>query len=551
MSGSVGTSPVVTTLTVAGLPDLQRDLGAAANLLNSYVRANESASRALAATGQQATQAGSGFRGFGQALGSAGYQVQDFAVQVQAGTSALTALSQQGSQFLGVFGTGGAIAGAVLTVGILAAQLLGLRDNTEAVKAANEGWTDQLKKLNELMETSAQRAARLRSEMVQGGRTFALQQMQQSEYEAERAGAQGLRLQENIRSLARQTARLNPRLDPNGVNANVNEILTLTEELRFARSRASAATGGVAAARRLLEQFQEQGERGGGAEKPKPTTERARGGGGPTPDQQELTAVWQTISRALKDVDEAAGAAGSSYEQLIRTLDPAEGAAAKYEERLRTLTNAQSFGVITSEEFARGLSLITKAFDQDIARITRGADDLAGVGREFATVFTSAFDGLTTKAKSFADVLQGLGLGIARILERQFITKPLESGLSELLKGQTLSGLFSSATSYLFGSGGATTGTRAGGGPVMAGAGYLVGETGPELFVPNVAGQIVPNGGMGGGIFIDARGAEQGVEARIDAVLARRLPQIVAATRSDITARVNRGGADARTFGRR
>ena len=45
---------------------------------------------------------------FGQAMGSAGYQIQDFAVQVQGGTSALTALSQQGSQFLGVFGTGGA-----------------------------------------------------------------------------------------------------------------------------------------------------------------------------------------------------------------------------------------------------------------------------------------------------------------------------------------------------------------------------------------------------------------------------------------------------------
>lgn len=40
---------------------------------------------------------------------------------------------------------------------------------------------------------------------------------------------------------------------------------------------------------------------------------------------------------------------------------------------------------------------------------------------------------------------------------------------------------------------------RAHGGPVMGGNAYLVGERGPELFVPNVAGTVVPNGaGMGG-----------------------------------------------------
>jgi hypothetical protein len=36
---------------------------------------------------------------------------------------------------------------------------------------------------------------------------------------------------------------------------------------------------------------------------------------------------------------------------------------------------------------------------------------------------------------------------------------------------------------------------RAAGGPVMAGYSYLVGERGPELFVPGTSGGIVPNGG--------------------------------------------------------
>jgi hypothetical protein len=40
---------------------------------------------------------------------------------------------------------------------------------------------------------------------------------------------------------------------------------------------------------------------------------------------------------------------------------------------------------------------------------------------------------------------------------------------------------------------------RAGGGPVSAGAPYLVGELGPELFVPRASGSIVPNAAIAGG----------------------------------------------------
>lgn len=40
---------------------------------------------------------------------------------------------------------------------------------------------------------------------------------------------------------------------------------------------------------------------------------------------------------------------------------------------------------------------------------------------------------------------------------------------------------------------------RATGGPVAPGRGYLVGERGPELFVPTTSGTVVPNGGGSGG----------------------------------------------------
>jgi hypothetical protein len=46
-------------------------------------------------------------------------------------------------------------------------------------------------------------------------------------------------------------------------------------------------------------------------------------------------------------------------------------------------------------------------------------------------------------------------------------------------------------------------GGRANGGPVNGGTSYVVGERGPELFVPNTSGTIIPNGGGGGGSTIN------------------------------------------------
>ncbi|TRW27907.1 phage tail protein [Klebsiella michiganensis] len=61
---------------------------------------------------------------FRASVQQAGYQLQDFIVQVQGGQSALVAFSQQGSQFAGAFGPGGAVVGAVIALGSVLAGVL-------------------------------------------------------------------------------------------------------------------------------------------------------------------------------------------------------------------------------------------------------------------------------------------------------------------------------------------------------------------------------------------------------------------------------------------
>lgn len=75
--------------------------------------------------------------GFRSSVQQAGYQLQDFIVQVQGGQSALVAFSQQGSQFAGAFGPGGAVVGAVIALGSVLAGVLmpSLTNSTDKMKA--------------------------------------------------------------------------------------------------------------------------------------------------------------------------------------------------------------------------------------------------------------------------------------------------------------------------------------------------------------------------------------------------------------------------------
>ena len=87
-----------------------------------------------------------------------GYQVQDFAVQVQSGTSALVALGQQGSQLLGIFGPAGAIAGMILAIGT------GLAGAFYAAKSASDSATEAAVSYGDAMKTAKDRAEELKLE---------------------------------------------------------------------------------------------------------------------------------------------------------------------------------------------------------------------------------------------------------------------------------------------------------------------------------------------------------------------------------------------------
>ncbi|MFK4794575.1 tail tape measure protein [Sphingobium sp. ZW T5_29] len=73
---------------------------------------------------------------------------------------------------------------------------------------------------------------------------------------------------------------------------------------------------------------------------------------------------------------------------------------------------------------------------------------------------------------------------------------------------------------------------RATGGPVTPGRAYMVGERGPEMFVPTASGQVVPNGGGGARdvrVSIAVSGRGEGQEGH--RLLARSARQVARAVR--------------------
>jgi phage-related minor tail protein len=113
----------------------------------------------------------------------------------------------------------------------------------------------------------------------------------------------------------------------------------------------------------------------------------------------------------------------------------------------------------------------------------------------------------------------------------QIAAATVRSGLSSLLGGGSGGGLVSLGSAVV----GALTGLpgRATGGPVSPGRAYVVGERGPELFVPTASGSVSATGGGGREVRVSIN-----INAPADAapaMLARSSRQVARAVRAALS----------------
>jgi hypothetical protein len=108
------------------------------------------------------------------------------------------------------------------------------------------------------------------------------------------------------------------------------------------------------------------------------------------------------------------------------------------------------------------------------------------------------------------DAFRNMALDIINQMIQMFVIDKITGGFLSFAKGIT---------------------GKAIGGPVQSGQPYMVGERGPEMFVPNQSGSIVPNNKMGGGVTVinnvDARGSGADVDQKIKSAMAQTSQQTI------------------------
>ena len=118
------------------------------------------------------------------------------------------------------------------------------------------------------------------------------------------------------------------------------------------------------------------------------------------------------------------------------------------------------------------------AVGENTERILPEMSKLAQFGENAGNMIAFGFEDAILSGQKLSTVLKQLGLDLVRLVFQNVVTAPLAKGIGEFISGK-----------------------RAEGGPVNSGRSYIVGERGPELFVPGSSGSIVPNDAMrsGGG----------------------------------------------------
>lgn len=150
----------------------------------------------------------------------------------------------------------------------------------------------------------------------------------------------------------------------------------------------------------------------------------------------------------------------------------------------------------------KGFQNLQDSAQQPFIQIQQRMKALAGVVSDTLTpVFQSFFTTISQGGNAFKAFAQAAGQALIGLISKLATTALLAAILGPLLGAGTAIGAstskFGDVFKFLSGFGG----FRAGGGPVSGGRSYIVGERGPEVFMPSSSGNIIPNGagrvGMG------------------------------------------------------
>ena len=147
-------------------------------------------------------------------------------------------------------------------------------------------------------------------------------------------------------------------------------------------------------------------------------------------------------------------------------------------------------------------------------------DLYSSIGSTIESGLVNAIQGAIDGTKSLGDVARS----VFGEISRQLISFGVNAFLGSLFPGSSFF-------------------RRANGGPVSSGRSYMVGERGPEMFVPNTCGRIVPNSDMGSSTNVVVNVDASGSSVQGDEEQGRELGRIISvAVQSELIQQKRPGG---------
>jgi hypothetical protein len=456
-----------------------------------------------------------------------------------AATASLALGGAGGAGLLGVLTRFAGIVGVAVTAfTAFQAVMRAVQGSTAQNATSAADLTRAYQTLAQASETAEERQRRLRGEQI-AGIEAAARLVQETERlnltQAQAARTAALSRVGNLQGQLSEEERVQGAAGSRVTGVQRGRLEALRNEARAAAEALEQANEAITRAQTGINRAGAQGAIGVANANNPPAASGGRAGAGPSRADQAAT-----LEASLNRIAAAEGQPRVSTQALEagrRVIEETATATEKYEARISELNDLLAAGAIDQETYSRGVAQA----DQAVAGVTRRTE---GYSKSFSQLGDAISEFATSVAFDFSNIgraAESLARTLANTIFRQTVGNQISSGITDLL-GSVLGGgnsgqlslgkLFSSSAS------GGVKGFAEGGRPPV-GIASLVGERGPELFVPDSAGTILPNGVMprsgGGGnvvsITINAPGAGPEVEGKINAAIPRIKAEVFDAIR--------------------
>jgi hypothetical protein len=256
----------------------------------------------------------------------------------------------------------------------------------------------------------------------------------------------------------------------------------------------------------------------------------------PSPEEQ--------LGPYIQSLNDEADALGKSKLALAEYRAEKQGAMKAAEDFKNGLRDSKD---LTDDELSQ-IDAATDAYEEQkdaIAELQKEEQKHIQMVAEMEAQISSSLADIAVNYKSLGATVTSVLQQIAKQIIEMKITTPLVEAIGGT-KGSPglLSGLFGSDGI------GKLLGFAAGGSPPV-GVPSIVGENGPEIFVPNTAGTVVPNNKLGGQTVLvqQSINLSPGLAETVNAAIMNSAPAIAAMAHKSVISALQRGGDESRIAG--